>query len=144
MTTKLRLDHISGMRFVAQGPSGRPIHFDVGPERGGEGPTPMETLLACAAACTGMDVVSILGKTGVGFSDFWIDIEGRRAETHPRVYEEIRIEYHFVGQEKNRGDYEKAARLSIEKYCSVSAHLKAIARLEWEVIIHPERAGAGF
>ncbi|MGB9589724.1 MAG: OsmC family protein [Candidatus Hydrothermia bacterium] len=133
---KIRLSHESGMRFVAQGPSGRTFSFDASPDQGGTGPTPMETLLACAGACTGMDMVSLLGKMGVRFSDFWIELDGERAGEHPRVYKAIRLEYHFVGQESDREKYERAASLSMEKYCSVSAHLKAIARIDWVVVIH--------
>lgn len=135
---KLRLSHESGMRFIAEGPSGHPITFDTGPDHGGSdsGPTPMETLLACAGACSGMDIVSLLHKMGVRFSDFWIELEGDRAGQHPRVYEAISIEFHFVGQESDRQLYEKAARLSMEKYCSVSVHLKALARMDWKVVIH--------
>ncbi len=96
----------------------------------------METLLACAGACSGMDMVSLLGKMGVSFSEFWIEIQGERAEEHPKVYRAIRLEYHFVGREADREKYEKAARLSMEKYCSVSAHLKALARIDWKVVIH--------
>lgn len=135
---KVRLSYESGMRFAAQGPSGHPIAFDASPEHGGacSAPSPMETLLACAGACTGMDVVSLLGKMKVQFSDFWIELDGERAEEHPKVYKSISLEYHFVGREADREKYEKAARLSMEKYCSVSAHLKTIARIDWKIVIH--------
>jgi putative redox protein len=98
----------------------------------------METLLACAGACTGMDVVSILTKMGVRLSRFWIELEGERASEHPKVYTHITIEYHFVGRESDRPRYEKAARLSMERYCSVSAHLRALAQIDWRVVIHEE------
>jgi len=137
---KVRLSHDSGMRFTAQGPSGHTIAFDASPEHGGSGSaaSPMETLLACAGACTGMDVVSLLSRMGVRFSGFWIELDGKRALEHPKVYKLITIEYHFVGQESDREIYEKAARLSMEKYCSVSAHLSAIARIDWRVVIHED------
>lgn len=135
---KLRLSYDSGMRFTAQGPSGHPIAFDSSSEHGGacSAPSPMETLLACVGACTGMDMVSLLRKMGVRFSDFWIELDGERAPEHPKVYRDIRLEYHFVGQESDREKYEKAARLSMEKYCSVSAHLRASARMDWKIVIH--------
>ncbi len=135
---KVKLYNDSGMKFTAQGPSGRSFSFDASPDHGGLGPTPMETLLACAGACTGMDMVSLLGKMGVRFSGFWIELDGERAEDHPRVYKSIRLEYHFVGQESDREKYERAASLSMERYCSVSAHLKAHARIDWKVVIHEE------
>jgi putative redox protein len=137
---KISLSHESGMRFTAEGPSGRTIAFDASPEHGGSGsaPSPMETLLACAGACTGMDVVSILTKMGVRLSRFWIELEGERASEHPKVYTHITIEYHFVGRESDRPGYEKAARLSMERYCSVSAHLRALAQIDWRVVIHEE------
>ncbi len=54
-----------------------------------EGPNPKALLLSAIAACSGIDVVEILGKMKVDFSDLVIDVETEQTEEHPRVFKDI-------------------------------------------------------
>lgn len=88
------------------------------------GPSPKKLLLASLAGCTGMDVVSLLNKMRVPYTNIDIDIEADLTDEHPKVYSEIRIIYRISGHQLNKDKVEKAIALSQEKYCGISAMLK--------------------
>ncbi len=88
------------------------------------GASPKKLLLASLAGCTGMDVVSLLKKMRVPFTNFEMDIDADLTEEHPQVYSEIRINYKIYGTQLNKEKVKKAIDLSKEKYCGVSAMLE--------------------
>ena len=94
---------------------------------GGEHIRPMQMVLAALAGCSGVDVVMILNKKRVNFTDLQIKVSGKRADTHPKVYTDIHITYYVWGENIKEKDVEQAIELSEEKYCSVSAMLKSTA-----------------
>lgn len=98
------------------------------------GPSPKRLMLASLAGCTGMDVVSILQKMKVAFSDFSIDIDATLTDEHPKIYNDVRLSYKIKLAEKDRTKMEKAVNLSQEKYCGVSAMFRAFSKLETEII----------
>jgi putative redox protein len=53
---------------------------------------------------------------------------------HPRIYEEVKVTYQIKMPEAQRPKMEKAVRLSLEKYCGVSAMFRAFAREKHEII----------
>jgi putative redox protein len=53
------------------------------------------------------------------------ELDAVRAEEHPRVFTSINIRYRLESPDCSPQDFEKAARLSLEKYCSVAAMLRA-------------------
>ena len=66
--------------------SGHHLVMDSSTEHGGNdrGPRPKEVVLSALCGCTGMDVVSILGKMRVQPDSFRIVAEAESAEEHPR------------------------------------------------------------
>jgi putative redox protein len=122
-----------GMRFGGTAESGGRVTLDARPEHGGtgQGPSPMETLLLALAGCTGMDVVSILQKMRAPLDGLEIRVSGDRAGEHPRVFTKIRLEYLFRGRDVRADQAERAVQLSQEKYCSVSAMLRASAEVTY-------------
>ncbi len=97
----------------------------------GEYPSPMEVLLMALGGCTAMDVLAILNKKRLEPEDFKVEVEGKRRETFPKIYTEIKVKYIVKGDIPEKA-LEQAIKLSMEKYCSVSAMLKATAKVEWE------------
>jgi len=83
------------MQFAGTAPRGATVLIDATPDDGGSGtgPTPMENLLLSLAACTGMDIVSILRKKRITLEDLRIDVTGERAATHPRIFTSIHVHY---------------------------------------------------
>jgi putative redox protein len=123
----------NGMRFVGTPESGARITLDALPEHGGsgQGPSPMETVLLALGGCTGMDVISILQKMRAPLEGLEIRIAADRADTHPRVFTRITLEYVFSGPDLQPDQVKRAVELSQEKYCSVSAMLRRAADLTY-------------
>jgi len=97
------------------------------------GPSPKKILLSALAGCTGMDVVSLLKKMRVSFTDFEMDIDADLTEEHPKVYSEIRILYRVFGTQLNKDKVKKAVDLSQEKYCGVSAMLEKNSPITYNI-----------
>jgi len=134
---KVEVKYLEGMKFEGVNEEGKKILMDGKPPFGnGEYPSPMELLLMSLAGCTAMDVISILKKKRLEVEDFKVEVEGVRRDIHPKVYTYIKVRYIFKGQIPQKA-VEQAIKLSMEKYCSVSAMLKATAKVEWEYEITP-------
>jgi putative redox protein len=97
------------------------------------GPSPKKLMLASLAGCTGVDVVSILNKMKVNFSEFKIDINAFLTEDHPQIYKEVFIDYYIKVQEEDQAKVQKAIDLSKDKYCGVSAMFQSFAKLNWKI-----------
>jgi len=86
--------------------------------------SPKALLLSGLAGCSGVDIVDILEKMRVPFSDLKIEVEAEQTEDYPRVFKDIHIHYTIAAGEENRDKIIKAIDLSLEKYCGVAAMLK--------------------
>src|SRR3989337_311456 len=98
-----------------------------------EGPNPKALLLSAIAACSGIDVVDILAKMRVSFSDLTIDVETEQTTEHPRVFKDIWITFKLKTDEENKDKVKKAIDLSLEKYCGVSAMLKKNSPIHYKL-----------
>jgi putative redox protein len=117
--------------------NGHEVLMDTTADDGGDdsGPSPKRLMLASLAGCTGMDIVPILNKMKVSYSDFSIDVDADVTEEHPRIYNRVKITYKIKMAAADRPKMEKAVALSQEKYCGVSAMFRAFAELKTEIII---------
>jgi putative redox protein len=102
---------------------------------------PMELVLVTLAGCMGVDLSHILSKKRQKVQDINIKVVGKRRDEHPRVYEDIELEVEVYGEELNPKAVEDAVKLSVEKYCSVSAMLRNSVNIQvrWKVL---EKAGS--
>ena len=94
-------------------------------------------VLSAIAACSGIDIVDILSKMRVDFSDLEIEVEAEQTEEHPRVFKDIFVTYKLKTAKSNEEKVKKAIDLSLEKYCGVSAMLKKNSPVVYELIIAP-------
>jgi len=132
---KVTVKHLEKLKFEGINSEGKKVLIDGKPPFGdGEYPSPMELLLIALGGCTAMDVISILTKKRLNVEDFQVEVEGIRRDTHPKIYTFIKIHYRFKGKLPQKA-VEQAIKLSMEKYCSVSAMLKATAKVEWDYTI---------
>ena len=97
--------------------------------------SPKALLLTGLAGCSGIDVVDILEKMRIEFSDFTIDTEAEQTEEHPKVFKEILITYRIKTATANEDKIKKAIDLSLEKYCGVSAMLKKNSPINYKLVI---------
>jgi putative redox protein len=131
--------HKTNTRFVGKMEfdseiNGHHLTLDTLEAGGGEnkGPSPKPLLLSSLAGCTGMDVVSLLNKMHVVYSDFNIEVEADLGDEHPRMYTEIRLTYFIKTEEKDK--MEKAVNLSKDKYCGVSAMLSKVCPIVSKIV----------
>jgi|WetSurMetagenome_2_1015567.scaffolds.fasta_scaffold195721_2 putative redox protein len=116
---------------------GHKIVIDAANEFGGEnnGPRPKALLLLSLAGCSGMDVVSLMEKMRINYSDFKIIVEGNLNEDHPKKYNSITLKYIVTGKDIEIEKIEKAIKLSEEKYCGVWATLKPGVKIDYKIEI---------
>ena len=122
------------MAFAGTTPSGHETKMDAAPEVGGEntGARPTELLLQAVAGCTGMDIISILHKMRLEPSSFQIDVEGQRAEDHPKRFTNLNIHFAIDG-DLPEDKVIRAIQLSKDKYCSVSHSLNAEITVSYSI-----------
>lgn len=109
---------------------GYKIEIDKDPQQGTQ---PKILMLASLAGCTGIDIVDILEKMRVGFSNFTIKVIGDLTEETPIVYNKISILYSIKVNEEDKIKVEKAVNLSKDKYCGVSKMYESFAELTFEI-----------
>ena len=120
-----------GHEFEAEH-EGNKIRID-GSTENGHGPKAL--LLSALAGCSGIDVVDVLTKMRVEFSDFTIEVEADQTEEHPKVFKDIHIVYKIKTAQTNEDKVRKAIDLSLEKYCGVSAMLRKNSKIDYSIII---------
>jgi putative redox protein len=97
------------------------------------GPSPKRMMLASLAGCTGIDIVSILNKMRVPFSNFSINIHAALTNEHPKIYNQVKITYKIKMAEEDKTKMIKAVGLSTENYCGVFAMFKTFAKMDTEI-----------
>jgi len=144
MTKEVFLKQAQGITFVAKGNSNHWVVMDGSPDFGGSlaGSTPKELLLMALAGCTSSDVVPILKKKRVPLQGYELRVKGVERDEHPKIFNQIHVEYIFYGDGINPADVERAIELSTTKYCAVSAILRATAKLTHSYRIEPTVKGA--
>lgn len=100
--------------------------FDTSPEFLGTGSasSPVEVLLESLASCSMIDVLNILAKKRRQVRSLVAKVDAVRAETHPRVFTSISINYELSSPDCPPEDLRRAIELSIDRYCSIAAMLR--------------------
>ncbi len=125
--------------FVATDSHHHSVNMDTNPEAGGKnfGFRPMQLLLAALAGCSAIDVISILNKQRQTVSDYRMKVSGEReAGVEPSLWKKVDLVFYLFG-DVDEVKAQRAAALSLEKYCSVAATLRAAgAEINWKVIVN--------
>ena len=116
-------DAANRLRIEARTESGFDLRFDsLAAADGGIGPGPTESILATLAACTAMDVASILRKKRQRVDSYRIQVTAEKREAHPQVFTAISVEHQVTG-EVTVDALRRSIELSATAYCPVSAML---------------------
>jgi putative redox protein len=123
-----------GMNFTAE-VNGHKIEIDTEEAAGGKniGTRPKALMLVSLAGCTGFDVVSILNKMRVNFSDLSVNVEGHLTETEPKIYDAVHLNYSIKVKKEDEEKVLKAVKLSKEKYCGVSKMFESFAKVTFDI-----------
>lgn len=133
----------NGMAFEAH-LDGYNFTIDSDEKFGGQnlGPKPKGLTMVSLAGCTGMDVISILGKMRIQPESFKVATEAVLEENLPRRFLEVVIKYILEGKDLPTQKIKQAIDLSLENYCGVSATLKPSVKISHKVIINGEEMTA--
>ncbi|CAN5698789.1 OsmC family protein [soil metagenome] len=130
-----------GMAFEGRGPSGNAFMMDGIPEIGGHnlGPSPVEALTSALAACSGIDILTILEKKRQKVTAYRLEVDYDRDPIEsgwPRPLKAIRLRHFISGENLDPAAVARAVELSDEKYCTVAATLRlgATVETEWFVV----------
>ena len=130
-----------GYQFEAENTVGGKIRMDGdGVLQGIEGGiTPFELLLAGVGACSAVDVLMILQKQRQKIKSLAVQVEPEKIknEIGYSEYKSIHMHYTLVGA-IDQAKAEKALKLSVEKYCSVSKALEKASKISYSVEIKDE------
>ena len=121
-TASVALDG-TNLRFVARAGSGHSLVLDDG--RGDTGPRPAELIPMALAACTAMDVMSILRKKRQEVTRYEVRAEGMQMDHHPNAFTRIDVVHVVEGPAIDVDALRRAIELSATKYCSVGATLSS-------------------
>jgi putative redox protein len=121
-----RVKWVENAAFVGETGSSHAVVIDGPAEIGGRnlGARPMELMLLSVGACSAVDVVHILKKARQPVQDCFVEVEGKRAETEPKVFTDIHLQFVISGQGLSENQVRRAVELSADKYCSASIMLK--------------------
>src|SRR6266496_6183664 len=120
----------SGMHFVGE-IDGFRMDLDAEETVGGvgAGPQPHRLLLLAMAGCTAMDVLSILRKKRQQVNGLSVEVQGSRANQHPRVYTRFEVLYRVRGTHIDPQAVARAIELSTTRYCPVIGLLGKVAEV---------------
>ncbi|MCD6106238.1 MAG: OsmC family protein [Thermoplasmata archaeon] len=133
---KAKVILVDGLKFLGVTESGRTIVLQSSTEPDRMAPPPMQVLLVTLGACTAMDVKAILDRLGQRVEGMELRLSATRAKDHLKVFKRIVITYSVRGDVEEE-KLKEAIRLSQDKFCPVSAHMKASGVeivTRWEII----------
>lgn len=123
ITYKATVKNAGDEFLIATTPGNYSLTIDTKGERK-SAPTPVELLLVSVAACTAVDVVSILEKKRQDVTDYRVEITGERRDEHPRAFTKMHIHHIVYGHDVSEQALAHAIELSDTKYCSVAATVR--------------------
>lgn len=117
---------------------GNTLLMDGAPDIGGHGKgmRPMQLLLAAVGGCSAIDVILILKKQKQIIESFEIEVDGEREKIEDySLFRDICLHFKIKG-EVDPDKAERAVKLSVEKYCSVSKTLEPTAKITYNVTVN--------
>jgi putative redox protein len=129
VVVKMKDDH----EYVAQNEQGNQVAMDMYDPKDKKAQSPMDLLLSALGGCASVDAVVMMKKKRRTIVDFFVEVEGSRADGVPAYFTEIKLKFVLVSPDANDIEFAKVVTLSVDKYCSVSHSLKSKIIYESEV-----------
>ena len=125
--------------FEVRNEAGRSVILDNKSKSEGvvAGISPMELVLMGVAGCSSIDIVAILGKQKINPDSLRMEVHCLREEgAVPALFHTIEIIIHLEGEDITPEKANRAAKLSYEKYCSVSKMIDSVADIQFSIILN--------
>ena len=94
-----------------------------------KGLKPSDLLMISLASCSAHDVVMILGRQRQVLHHLYVHVDGEQASEPPYAFTDIHMTYTLKGDDLDSNKVERAIELSEDKYCSVAATIKGVAKI---------------
>lgn len=104
----------------------------------GVGIKPSDLLLIAVASCAAVDVVEILKKKRMPVAYLEISSSGEQDQDPPWAFRKISLHFCLSGKALTEAAVSQAIDLSVEKYCSVAATIRPMAKISTEFEILTE------
>lgn len=146
---KVLLDHIDGMHFQMKAGS-HLLSMDARSPIGRDhGPTPKELLLGAIAGCAGIDIAAFLKKHRIADLKWNIAADATARLEDPKIFPHIDLVFQ-ASCPQNHSDlqglkniFDEAIRLSLTKYCGVSAMVNQTSPIKWTAFLNDELISSG-
>lgn len=99
------------------------------------GPTPVQVVLQMIGACSLADIQ--IGLKDRKIDKIWIELDGERAKTSPKVFTKIIMTYHVEGDAPKKL-VKRLVEKSHETYCTVSNMFKSTVEFNSNVVVNGE------
>jgi putative redox protein len=119
--------------YEAHNEAGHKITMDMREASLKQNQSPPELLLSSLAGCGAVDIVIMLKKRKRTVLDFIVETVGIRRDELPRKFLDIHCKYIITSPDVEEEEFEKFAKLSLEKYCTVAATLNSHIHFSVEV-----------
>ena len=137
---KVAVQWKENMTFVGMPDSGFAVQMDADTSFGGteNGVRPMEMIALGLAACTGMDVISILQKKRQQITQFEVRVNAPRSAEHPNVFTRALITYIVTGKNVGETALLRSIELAATKYCPAQLMLAQVFPMELHYEIYED------
>jgi putative redox protein len=99
------------------------------------GMSPMQLILTAVGGCSAIDVLLILKKQKQVIESFEVEIDGNKEKIEDySLFKDICLHFKMSGS-IDADKAERAVKLSLEKYCSVSKILEPTANISYKITI---------
>jgi putative redox protein len=123
--------------FVGRDSYGRTVAAGSWQKESGEqwqewhGIKPSDLLVISLCSCSAYDVVEIMKKQRQALTGLFITADAKQAAEPPYHFTDIHLHYVITGQDISAKKVEKAIELSQNKYCSVAATIRGVAKITY-------------
>ena len=131
---KINLSYKEDKEFVSTNENGNRVNVDMRSKDIKEHQSPTELLLSALAACSSVEIVSMVKKRRKQFVDLKAELEGERGEEHPKGFTKIHLKYSITSPNLTEEEASRIVDLAVTKYCSVAASLNAEQTHSFEII----------
>jgi putative redox protein len=125
---------IDGKKFIGIDSTNHSVVLSTPGE--GIGIKPSDLLLIAVASCSAVDVVEILEKKRMPLTRLEISVSGEQDQDPPWTFRKIHVHFRIGGKNLTEKAVAQAIQLSEEKYCSVTATVRATAQIstDYEIL----------
>ncbi|GGF37805.1 OsmC family protein [Echinicola rosea] len=130
VTVTMKADY----EYEAVNPQGNKVQIDMYDPEKKQHQSPMDLVLSAVASCASVDAVLMMKKKRKTVEDFKVETEGDRNDGVPAFYKSIHMKFILTSADATEEEFAKVVKLSVDKYCSVSASLSADITYSSEVV----------